>query len=132
MILDRAGQFETLVLRRNFGSLIPAPSVQAADGHVPGVHNPDSLADVMRVEPTFASDQALKGVRVYMGRNRKAFASSGLRPGDLITAVDGNSIVGENPKEVLALFDRAKGAGSARLTVLRNGRYPIDLEVSYP
>lgn len=67
---------------------------------------------VLRLIGSFDSDPAkARGYRVYPGRDRKAFMSSGLHPGDLVTSVNGmpldGSERGQRALSELVASDRA-------------------------
>jgi len=60
-----------------------------------------------------------KGYRIYPGRNRAQFASLGLMPGDLVTAVNGAPL--DDPNSGLATLRGIGAGGSVTLTIERNG-----------
>ncbi len=126
-ILERNGKLESLPLPRLAGGGAPvavsynqgvreqslAESVQALVQKEPGV-----ISEIIRPQPVFAGGQQ-KGYRVYPGRNRALFASLGLMPGDLVTAVNGASL--DDPNRGLETLRGIGAGGPVTLTVERNG-----------
>jgi general secretion pathway protein C len=102
VILDRSGRLEALHLPRNaaLGTARPAMAARPV-APPPGQFvdnlkriaetNPSAFSEVIRPQPVFEGG-AQKGYRVYPGRNRQQFASLGLRPGDLVTAINGTAL----------------------------------------
>lgn len=80
--------------------------------------NVSRLADVIRPTPYFVNGQQ-QGYRVYPGRDRKQFASLGLRPGDLIKEIDGQSL--SDPTQAMEIFQSLGTANQVSVTVERNG-----------
>ena len=60
------------------------------------------------------------GYRVYPGRNRQKFAALGLRPGDLIKDIDGQSLT--DPTQAMQIFQSLGTADQVTVTVERNGQ----------
>jgi general secretion pathway protein C len=81
--------------------------------------SPSLLADVMRPQPVFANGKQT-GYRVYPGRNRQAFTRLGLRPGDLVTAVNGTPL--DDPEHGQQIFNTLGASSEAHVTVQRNGQ----------
>jgi general secretion pathway protein C len=80
---------------------------------------PSLLADVMRPQPVFANGKQT-GYRVYPGRNRAAFGRLGLRPGDLVTAVNGTPL--DDPEHGQEIFRTLGSSPEAHVTVTRGGQ----------
>ena len=125
VIINRRGTLEALRLPREFEA---APAAQnrrsvrrsTARPTVQQVvqQNAASFTDVVRPQPYMPNGQ-LKGYRIYPGRNRQQFAALGLRPGDLVTAVNGMGL--SNPTQGMQLFRSLGDATQVTLTVERNG-----------
>lgn len=81
--------------------------------------NAAQLADVIRPTPYFVGGQQ-QGYRVYPGRNRQQFAALGLRPGDLIKDIDGQSLT--DPQQAMEIFQNLGSADQVSVTVERNGQ----------
>ena len=77
------------------------------------------LADVIRPTPYFVNGQQ-QGYRVYPGRDRRQFAALGLRPGDLIKDIDGQSLT--DPTQAMQIFQSLGTANQVSVTVERNGQ----------
>ena len=77
------------------------------------------LADVIRPTPYFVNGQQ-QGYRVYPGRDRRQFAALGLRPGDLIKDIDGQSLT--DPTEAMKIFQSLGSASQVSVTVERDGQ----------
>ncbi len=76
------------------------------------------LSDLLRPQPVFDSGE-LVGYRVYPGRDRQAFARLGLRPGDLVTQINGAAL--DNPNRGFEIFKQLEGQVPIAVTVERNG-----------
>jgi general secretion pathway protein C len=132
VIISRDGILETLKLpdiakgetvvnrepastaRRNFG-----PRTVRQDQ---GDDQADGMArftDIVRPQP-YMPDGTLKGYRLYPGRDRKAFAAMGLRPGDLVTDINGVPLT--DMSQGMALFQSLGDATQLTVTVERNGQ----------
>ena len=73
---------------------------------------------MIRPTPYFVNGQQ-QGYRVYPGRDRQQFASLGLRPGDLIKEIDGQSL--NDPTQAMQIFQSLGTASQVSVTVERNG-----------
>lgn len=127
VILDRGGSFETLPLPRQGGT--PAASANPA-GPAPATALPPALApseaavssditNVIRWQAVIRGDKP-SGVRVYPGADARMFTQLGLRPGDLVLAVNDTPLADQaNGEQFLRSL---AGTPQARLTVERGGR----------
>ena len=119
VLLERDGRLETLMLPRT-----PLPggrSTQAAAVGTEGYRssNPALLAGLVRVQPVFSQGK-LSGYRIFPGpHGAHAFTQLGLHPGDLILAINGTSL--DDPTQALQVLQTLSTAGSATVTVSRNG-----------
>ena len=80
--------------------------------------NVSRLADVIRPTPYFVNGEQ-QGYRVYPGRDRAQFAALGLRPGDLIKDIDGQSL--SDPTQAMQIFQSLGTASQVSVTVERDG-----------
>jgi general secretion pathway protein C len=129
VLLDRNGNLESLRLPRqyaqgNTSAPLPGPSPDGADASADRVRRliseqPSSISEVMRPQAVFAQGKQ-RGYRVYPGRNRQAFVRLGLRPGDLVTAINGTPL--DDPARGQEIFQTLGSSSEARVTVMRNGR----------
>lgn len=129
VILERGGRLESLSLPRLAGgggpvtmAQLPSPVAQQptlADSVQTLVRqNPGAVSEIIRPQPVFAGGQQ-KGYRVYPGRNRAQFASLGLMPGDLVTAVNGAPL--DDPNRGMETLRGIGAGGAVTLTIERNG-----------
>jgi general secretion pathway protein C len=81
--------------------------------------NLTKLSDVIRPTPYFVNGQQ-SGYRVYPGRDRQQFSALGLRPGDLIKDIDGQSLT--DPTQAMQIFQALGTAEQVTVTVERNGQ----------
>jgi general secretion pathway protein C len=131
VLLDRGGRLEALVLPRQFagtpGAAPPPPPPTTMPSSDPAIERmrqlvtdePSLVSDIMRQQPVFAQGKQ-RGYRVYPGRNRQAFMRLGLRPGDLVTAINGTPL--DDPARGNEVFRTIGSSSEARITVMRNGR----------
>lgn len=77
------------------------------------------LSDVIRPTPYLVQGRPA-GYRVYPGRDRKQFAALGLRPGDVIKDIDGQSLT--DPTQAMQIFQSLGTAEQVTVTVERNGQ----------
>lgn len=132
-ILSRNGRLETLRLDKDSPS--NAPVFAASNNAEPQegspaaaqmlasikeqvVSDPGKAANFIRVQP-ITGDGGLKGYRVYPGPERAAFNAAGLKPGDVVTAINGTPL--DDPSQALQLLQSLSQAGSMSLTIDRNG-----------
>ena len=131
VILDRNGVLESLALPRQagpglgFGPKAPPPPLPTSDNPVVDrvrqliQNEPSAISEVIRPQPVFAQGKQ-KGFRVYPGRNRQAFTRIGLRPGDLVLAINGTPL--DDPSRGQEIFNTLGSSSEAHVTVLRNGK----------
>ena len=131
-IIDRSGALESLYLPRRTGgpapmAAAPPPPPQGAESNEAMVErmrrlvseDPGLIGQVMRPQPVFAGGK-MRGFRLYPGSNRQAFARMGLRPGDLVTAINGTPL--DDKDRAQEIFNTLGSSADARVTVTRNGR----------
>ncbi len=131
VILNRGGALETLRLPKESQNLgiqraIVSDDVDA-DEHGGSRRdtlraavgsNPSAFTEIIRPQP-FMPNGEMRGYRVYPGRDRKAFAALGLRPGDLVTEINGQSL--NNLSEGMEIFRQLGDATQMTVTIERNG-----------
>jgi general secretion pathway protein C len=127
VLLDRGGTIETLPMppRVGAGGPIGAPVAASAPSSTASAEqlqqlvreNPGIIGQVIRHQAVLA-DGRLRGMRVYPGANAQAFSRLGLRPGDLITAINGTPL--EDQARGNEIFNTLNGSAQARVTVTRN------------
>ncbi len=80
--------------------------------------NLTKLTDVIRPTP-YRVDGEQVGFRVYPGRDRRQFASLGLRPGDIIKDIDGQAL--SDASQAMQIFQSLGTAEQVTVTIERNG-----------
>jgi general secretion pathway protein C len=128
VILDRGGSFETLPLPRQGGTpavsgatpasaaLAPAAAPSLAPGEAIATND---ITNVIRWQAVIRTDKP-SGVRVYPGADARMFTQLGLRPGDLVLAVNNTPLADQaNGEQFLRSL---AGTPQAQLTVERGGR----------
>ena len=128
VLIDRGGTLEKLLLPRQVASGAPPPTSSVLNNADPPIadrmrkiitEQPSLLADVLRPQPVFANGKQT-GFRVYPGRNRQAFVRLGLRPGDLVTAINGAPL--DDSDHSQEVFRTLGSSPEAHVTVMRNGQ----------
>ena len=132
VILDRGGTLETLVLPRQ----LPGDRSQASARRlgvnqrtVTAVENvrrmvqqdPGILDQVMRTVASYDNAAGkLRGFRAYPGRNRAIFNKLGLKPGDLVTAINGQPL--DDPQRSQEVFNTIQTSDHVTVTLERGGQ----------
>jgi general secretion pathway protein C len=127
VVIDRNGKLESLMLPRQLQPGAAPPSTAALQTETPIMDrmrklisdDPGLMADIMRPQPVFAQGKQ-KGYRVYPGRNRQAFTRLGLRPGDLVMAINGTPL--DDPARGQEVFRTLGSSSEAHITVMRSGQ----------
>lgn len=133
VILDRAGVLETLLLPRLLAGSRPATVSRRNGGAdqrtVAAVDNirrlvqqdPGLLDQVMRTVPSYDNAAGkLRGFRAYPGRNRAIFNKLGLKPGDLVTAINGQPL--DDPQHSQEVFNTIQTSDHVAVTIERGGQ----------
>ena len=133
VILDRGGQLETLLLPRLLGPGMRGPPVVRRAGGDPRTvaavdnirrmvqQDPSILDQVMRTVPSYDNAAGkLRGFRAYPGRNRQIFNKLGLKPGDLVTAINGTPL--DDPQRSQDVFNTIQTSDHATVTIERGGQ----------
>ena len=133
VILDRGGVLETLMLPKLMGPGMDAPPIVRRVGGDPRTvaavdnirrmvqQDPGILDQVMRTVPSYDSTAGkLRGFRAYPGRNRQIFNRLGLKPGDLVTAINGTPL--DDPQHSQEVFNTIQTSDHVTVTVERGGQ----------
>lgn len=132
VILLRQGRRETLRLDKDAPSRASAEAPAVAGSGLPDnialpqlasvreqiLQDPSQAANYLRVQPA-AQDGNMRGYRIYPGRDRSLFNAAGLRPGDLVTAINGTEL--NDATRALQMLTELSTASSVSLTVERGG-----------
>ncbi|MEO0576208.1 MAG: type II secretion system protein GspC [Pseudomonadota bacterium] len=81
--------------------------------------NVTQFTQIVSPRPYFVGGQQ-RGYRLYPGRDRQKFAALGLRPGDIVTEIDGTAL--NNPTQGAQIFNSLADAQSVSVTIERNGK----------
>ncbi|MES1925485.1 type II secretion system protein GspC [Salinisphaera sp. T31B1] len=134
VILDRSGRFETLTLEsvkqaKTLTGVTRTPrGNQTVSSELAGdlgdvrrkiLANPATAQRYIRLQPERQNGN-LVGYRIYPGADRGLFEKAGLKPGELVTAVNGQSL--DNPAASLKLLGNLAQASSASVTLERDGQ----------
>lgn len=131
VILNQSGRLTALELPKEFkgpSARTPrrTPNTRAATASRSGTsvretltQNASKLTDVIRPQPYFSGGKQ-KGYRIYPGKDRRQFAALGLRPGDLVTEINGTPM--NDPQQGLAVFRSLGDATSVTVTIERNNQ----------
>jgi len=133
VILNRAGVLETLVLPRllaSNNSRQPPPHRAGGDPRAAAAvdnirrmvqQDPSILDQVMRTVASYDNVAGkLRGFRAYPGKNRAIFAKLGLKPGDLVTAINGTQL--DDPQHSQEVFNTIQTSDTVNVTVDRGGQ----------
>lgn len=123
------------------GASAPAPAVPGrASGAGQTVHaspqlqqtidrartNPEEIAKRLQIVPVLDGGR-VTGIRLSAGADSSLMNQIGLRPGDVVTAVNGAPV--DSIARGQQIIEGLRNASSARVTVLRDGR-PADITIS--
>jgi general secretion pathway protein C len=133
VILDRAGVLETLPLPRLLVGNRPSPLARRGGGADPRTaaavdnirrlvqQDPNILDQVMRTVASYDNAAGkLRGFRAYPGRNRAIFNKLGLKPGDLVTAINGQPL--DDPQRSQEVFNTIQTSDHVTVTLERGGQ----------
>jgi general secretion pathway protein C len=130
VILDRGGTLETLLLPRLLagarGPVRAGPAMARTSEAVDNVRrlvqqDPGLLDQVMRTVPSYDNAAGkLRGFRAYPGRNRNIFNKLGLKPGDLVTAINGQPL--DDPQHSQEVFNTIQSSNTVTVSVERGGQ----------
>ena len=75
----------------------------------------------MRTVPSYDNSAGkLRGFRAYPGRNRTIFNKLGLKPGDLVTAINGQPL--DDPQHSQEVFNTIQSSNTVTVSVERGGQ----------
>ena len=92
--------------------------------------DPGILDQVMRTVASYDNAAGkLRGFRAYPGRNRAIFSKLGLKPGDLVTAINGQPL--DDPQRSQEVFNTIQTSDHVTVTIERGGqRQDISLNIA--
>ncbi len=138
VLLKRAGRLETLRLEKELptdpDAVVAMPAIsdrpsgaQILDAEASMklssirtelLNDPTKASRYMRMQPA-RRDGSLVGYRIYPGRDRQLFREVGLRPGDILTRVNGVDL--NDPSRSLQLLGELSQASNIDITIERAG-----------
>ncbi|MES1945594.1 general secretion pathway protein C [Salinisphaera sp. PC39] len=130
VILDRNGRYETLTLERDKrpegavrrvagGERVTGAAAEELGGIRRQVLNdPATISQYIRLQPE-REDGNLIGYRIYPGQERELFRELGLRPGELVTAINGVRL--DNASRNMEVLRTLSEASSVTVTLERGG-----------
>lgn len=127
VLVNRSGTIEAVLLPKRLGLATPPPPLPTVANPAASVarvqqlvqNNPGLINQVIQRQAVFENGR-LRGMRVNPGPNAQAFAKLGLRPQDIITAVNGTTL--DDQTRSNEIFNTLSNSAVARVTVLRSGR----------
>jgi general secretion pathway protein C len=133
VILNRGGVMEALRLPKKYADSgvrqqsSPTARNQPNRAKTPDIQqlisqNAATFAEIVRPQPFMPNGQ-LKGYRVFPGRNRQQFIALGLRPGDLVTEINGVALT--DPAQGMEIFSSLGSSSQLSVTLERNGRSEV-------
>jgi general secretion pathway protein C len=120
VLLERNGALETLMLPHSAPGRPAAPQA-AAPRAAAGRESASLLAGLARVQPVFNQGK-LQGYRIFPGgaHGASAFSQLGLKPGDMIMAVNGTAL--DDAARAMEVLQTLSSSATATVTVSRNGQ----------
>jgi general secretion pathway protein C len=128
VVLARAGKLEALRLEKDKESAgggietsrpEPAPGGSLAQIRDQVLQDPNKAAEFVRVQAA-NKDGRLQGYRIYPGKDRSVFSQAGLKPGDLVTEVNGVQL--DDASKALKMLSELKDVSQLNLVIERGGQ----------
>jgi general secretion pathway protein C len=136
VVLSRNGRLETLRLDKgqagssdgmpmtadtDGGSIDSGDAQQLADIRTKMLNDPSKAQDYIRVQPVQApSGNGQLGYRIYPGKDKALFSAAGLRPGDVVTAINGIPL--SDPAKSLQLLSDLSQSQQLSVVIDRGGQ----------
>lgn len=138
VILDRGGRYETLTLEREKTAegvqrvergerVTGAAAEQLGTVRQQLLDDPSKISQYLRLQPE-RRDGNLVGYRIYPAQDQALFNELGLRPGELVTAVNGIAL--DDARGNMEVLRKLSQAGSVTVT-LGNGSEQRTMTVSF-
>lgn len=133
VMLERGGRVEALRLPKgdSGGGMNTGPTASEMPSPMNAVpqnlgqlrqaiaNNPERLMDAVRAMPVMQQGK-LTGYRIYPAGNPSIFNQLGLRPGDVVTSINGIPLT--DPAQSMRILASVKTAEQVSITLLRNGQ----------
>lgn len=88
------------------------------------MRHPERLMDVVRAMPVMENGK-FAGYRVEPANNPRLFEQMGLKPGDIVTAVNGISL--DNPADSMRILSKLKTSDQVSITLTRDGQQQTEV-----
>ncbi|MGH8370733.1 MAG: type II secretion system protein GspC, partial [Gammaproteobacteria bacterium] len=88
------------------------------------MRHPERLMDVVRAMPVMENGK-FAGYRVEPASNPRLFEQMGLKPGDIVTAVNGVSL--DNPADSMRILSKLKTSDQVSITLTRDGQQQTEV-----
>jgi len=136
IVIKRGGRYETLKLPKESLDMGTSTAAQGATSGTSGpavaprntyslrqyrdtlLNDPHKVADLVRINPAYKQGK-FAGFKLQPGRDPAFLSRYGLRPGDVVTAVNGVQL--DSPAKGLSIMKDLATANSLNLVVERNG-----------
>lgn len=132
VMLERGGRVEALRLPKDSSGGVNTgptpPDMQPPMNALPQnlgqlrqaiANNPERLMDAVRAMPVMQQGK-LTGYRIYPAGNPSIFNQLGLRPGDVVTSINGIPLT--DPAQSMRILASVKTSEQVSITLLRNGQ----------
>ncbi|MEO0617125.1 MAG: type II secretion system protein GspC [Pseudomonadota bacterium] len=129
VILSRSGAFESLKLPKPEDLTGSVPTANRSRTSIRRASSPSmtqvltenaaQFTQIISPRPYYVGGQQ-RGYRLYPGSDRQSFAKLGLRPGDIVTAINGTPL--NNPSQGARIFSELGNAQSISVTLERGGQ----------
>ncbi|MEL7310685.1 MAG: type II secretion system protein GspC [Pseudomonadota bacterium] len=129
VLLSRAGTIEALNLpvpeeTASTRPVVRRPTQSVSQRQRPSVRetitsNASALTEIISPRPYYVGGQQ-RGFRLYPSRDRQKFAALGLRPGDIVTEINGMPLT--NAQQAAQVFSQLADAQSVTVMLERNGK----------
>lgn len=95
----------------------PVPSLREVRHKL--LTDPESLSGLIRTQPYRGARGQLMGFRIQPGRNKALFNHYGLRPGDIVTSINGVAL--NNASNVFQILRGLSSRDNVNIQLIRNG-----------
>lgn len=131
VILYRKGKFVTLrlpVLQSTTGGAEQGPLIKSADVAPRGPRDLRDLAEAITAKAAIDDEsKKLRGFIIQPNKISGAFWDFGLRPGDLVIAVNGTTVVDQDLATSQKIVDSMLRSHQASITIARSAEAPQDI-----
>jgi len=121
VLLKRGGNFELLKFPKQSSAGVKIKQNVIKTSEPIKNYNKQSFMDNVRIVPVFAGKgKGLKGYRILPKKNRQLYNRLGLRPSDIVTAINGISL--SNEREAMKVISELVKSDQVEVKVERSGQ----------